>query len=428
MPRRIENFDALATSALRRDALAVAEAGYAAVDVGNALRRTLRIEEGQLRVGGKVFPLPKTGAYFVGVGKCAFAAAPAIESIFGEHLRSGVAIDVAEAPKGLAKIEALVGTHPLPSETNEAATKRLMEFLRGKTENDLVIMLISGGGSTLLCQPDAPMTCADESALWTGLTAKAATIQEINTVRKHTSRARGGWLAALAFPSTVVALVASDVPGNDVESISSGPTTLDSSTIADAQAVLERYGMSEDRITLIETPKENKYFDHTSNIVFLSNADALTAMKQKAMEIGYAAEIISNHFSGESRDVGRSVVERLRDTPAKTALLYAGESTVTLGAHNGAGGRSQELALSVLDSVGDDELILPFTSDGRDNTDHAGALSDGVTRAHANSLGLSASEYLETHRTYDFFKSTGDALITGYTGTNVSDLIIAMKQ
>lgn len=428
MPHRIENFDALATSALRRDALVIAEAGYAAADVGNALRRTIAVEEGLLRVNVGAFPLPETGVYFVGVGKCAFAAAPAIESIFGEHLRSGIALDVSEAPKGLAKIETLVGTHPLPSETNRAATKRIMEFLAGKTENDLVVMLISGGGSTLLCQPDAPMTCEDESALWSGLTAKGATIQEINTVRKHTSRARGGWLAALAFPSNIIALVVSDVPGNGIESISSGPTTLDSSTIAEAKAVLERYGMSADRVALIETPKESKYFERTSNVLFLSNADLLSAMKQKAGELGYAAEIVSDRFSGESRDVGRSVSEKLRAAPPKTALLYAGESTVTLGEHNGAGGRNQELALSALADVSDDELILPFTSDGRDNTDHAGALCDSVTRAHADSLGLSAGEYLATHRTYDFFESTGDALLTGYTGTNVSDLIIAIKQ
>lgn len=432
MTHRIQNFDALATDALREDALSIAEAGYAAVNTAATIERKLHIEGNELHIGDAVYPLAGRRIFFVGVGKCAFAAAEAIEKLFGEKLTGGIAFDVSSAlkPAGLKKIETYAGTHPLPSETNEQATKRIMEFLSGRAESDLVIMLISGGGSTLLCSHQAPMTCADESMLFSELTAHGARIQDINTVRKHISRARGGGLAAAAYPAEVISLIVSDVPGNDIEYIASGPTVLDSSTIADARAILARYDVASAANTeFIETPKEQKYFERVTNILFLTNRDALSAMKEEATARGYEAEIVDDHFAGEARDIGRAIVEKLHGAGAKTALLYAGESTVTLpSAALGAGGRNQEMALAALEDVRDDELILPFASDGHDNTDHAGAIGDRVTRTHALERTLSVKEYLDSHRSYDFFEATGDALLTGYTGSNVSDLIIAMKQ
>lgn len=429
MAHRIQNFEALATNALRTDALSIAEAGYAAIDVGSALSRTLHRENGELRItNDKTYPLTGRRIYFVGVGKCAFAAAVAIEKIFGDTLTGGVALDVSPlAPRVLSKIETYVGTHPLPSDVNEDATKRIMEFLAGRREDDLVIMLISGGGSTLLCSHEAPMTCLDESTLFTELTAKGASIQDINTVRKHTSRARGGGLAAAAYPAEVISLIVSDVPGNDIEYVASGATVLDTSTVADAKATLARYGITPTTIEFIETPKDPNYFERVTNILFLTNEDALAAMKEEAARRGYEAEIVDDNLTGEARDVGRAIVEKLHGVRAMTALLYAGESTVTLGAVHGVGGRNQEISLGALETLGDDELILPFASDGHDNTDLAGAIADAVTRTHALAHHLSVEACLDGHRAYDFFTATGDGLSTGYTGSNVSDLIIAMK-
>ncbi len=429
MAHRIQNFEELATNEMRGDALAIAEAGYAAIDIDTAVSVKVRVEGEELQISDRSYRLAGRHVFFVGIGKCAFAAAAAFEKVLGEHLTAGVALDVSPIPEALKKIEAYTGTHPLPSEVNEAATTRIMEFLAGRTEDDLVIMLISGGGSTLLCAHDAPMTCTDEGALWNELTARGATIQDINTVRKHTSRARGGGLARAAYPAEVVSLIISDVPGNSLETISSGPTVRDFSTSADARAVLARFDVVPgDTVTFIETPKEQNYFDRVTNILFLSNQDALIAMRGAAEERGYAAVVVDDHFAGEAREIGRSIVEKLHVAPAKSALLYAGESTVTLETEHGAGGRNQEMALAALGTLRDDELLLPFASDGHDNTDHAGAIADATTQEHATTQNLSIEEYLGGHRSYDFFAATGGALVTGYTGTNVSDLIIAMKQ
>ncbi|MBI5405752.1 DUF4147 domain-containing protein [Candidatus Kaiserbacteria bacterium] len=430
MRRTIQNFDALATSALRLDALEIAEAGYAAIDIGNALPRALCVEDGALRLGGRTFPLVGRRVFFVGVGKCAFAAAKAVKAILGNALESGIAFDVSSADiPELAKIEAYIGTHPLPSEANERATRRVIEFLSGRTKDDLVIVLISGGGSALLCLPPATMTCVDDGALWSALTARGASIQDINTVRKHTSRARGGGLAAAAYPAEIVSCIISDVPGDDIGYIASGPTALDTSTIADARAILARYGVaSASNVECIETPKDPKYFERVTNILLLSSRDALAAMKEEAERRGYAAVVENDRVTGEARDIGRAIATKIHDSPAKTALLYAGESTVTISASAGNGGRNQELALAALPELHTDELVLSFASDGHDNTDHAGAIADVNSFAHAQEKNLSPTEFLDEHRSYDFFLKTGDALLTGYTGSNVSDLIIAMKQ
>ncbi|MCR4275843.1 MAG: DUF4147 domain-containing protein [Candidatus Parcubacteria bacterium] len=451
MGHRIQNFEALAENELRTDALEIAEAGYAAINVGAALERKLRILNDELRSEGKTYSLLGRRIFFVGVGKCAFAAATALEELLGERLTGGIALAPLETPTGSrpglseslsltgrdvsssGKIEMFVGTHPLPSEVNEAATKRIIEFLAERRESDLVIMLISGGGSTLLCLHDAPMTCLDESTLFGELTAKGATIQDINTVRKHISLARGGALAKAAYPAEVVSLIVSDVPGNDIGFIASGPTVLDSSTVDDARAILAKYDITASaNIEFLETPKEQKYFDRVANVLFLSSQDALAAMKDEAEKRGYATAIIDDHFDGEARGTGRVVVEKLHDVPAKTALLYAGESTVMMDTMcpsiPGSGGRNQEMALAALEYLNPDELIMPFASDGHDNTDFAGAISDETTRVHALAKNVSVEEYLNAHRSYDFFTATGDALRTGYTGSNVSDLIIALKK
>lgn len=440
--RIIQNFDALATNALRADALAIAEAGYEAIQTGAVIRSKVRVSGDELHIGDAAYSLAGRGVYFVGVGKCAVSAGRAIEKILGDALMAGIALDVATGEQAnqkpeTGKLEVIIGTHPLPSEANVRATKRIMELLAGRAENDLVLMLISGGGSTLLCLPDGPMSCLDEGALFTELTERGAAIREINIVRKHTSRARGGALAVAAYPAEVIALIASDVPDNDIALVASGPTMLDSSTVADARAILETYGLAESAaIAFTETPKDPEYFKRVTNVLFLSNKDALLAMNSEAARLGYATVVADTPFTGEARDIGRGIVEILHDAATKTAFLYAGESTVTLDANAGAGpstslgtgGRNQEMALSVLEDIRDDELLLPFASDGRDNTDHAGAIADETTRAHAREQNLSIEEYLYAHRSYDFFKSSGDALQTGYTGSNVSDLIVALKK
>jgi glycerate 2-kinase len=429
MARVIQNFETLATNELRLTALSLAEAGYAAINTRAALVRDVRIENDELCIGDAVYPIAGRKIFFVGVGKCAIAAAAAIEPLLGDQLTAGIALDVANTDgHHLSKIAVYLGTHPLPSEINEHATRHIVDMLTGCTEDDIVLTLISGGGSTLLCLPEAPMTPADESRIFTALTAKGAAIEEMNTVRKHLSHARGGGLARAAYPAQVISLIISDVPGNNLEFISSGPTVRDDSTVDDAKAILDRYHIDQTNVTFIETAKDLTHFEKVTNTLFLTNQDALRAMHEEATRRGYTATIMTDTVTGEARDVGRAIVDALHTMSSKTVLLYGGESTVTLGEHPGSGGRNQEMALAVLADIHDDELLLPFASDGHDNTDHAGAIADSMTRAHADAHALSIDDALSRHCSYDFFTVSGDALITGYTESNVSDFIIGIKK
>lgn len=429
---QIQNAEALATTDLRRDALAIAEAGLGAINVEKVIRNKFHVSDDKLHIGDAVFTIANRNIYFVGVGKCAIAGAHAIETLLGDALMGGVALDVSAPDQNrLTKIETYIGTHPLPTEVNEKASRRILEFLSGRSPDDLVIMLISGGGSTLLCLHGGAMTCTDESDLFNELTARGAPIRDINTVRKHISKARGGALAAAAYPAEVISLIVSDVPGNDIATIASGPTVRDASTVADARTIIAKYGVSAiTNLELMETPKEYSYFERVTNILFLTNEDALTAMRDEAIRRGYTATIVHDHFAGEAHEIGHTVMERLHVAAAKSALFYAGESTVMLGPSTlvGAGGRNQEMALSALADIHEGELLLPFASDGRDNTDHAGAIADETTQAHMREKNIPREEYLDAHRSYDFFTTSEDALVTGYTGSNVSDLIIALKK
>jgi len=424
----IRNFEELATIKEREDALAIAEAGYENVNTENAILRKMRIENEELVVEDRRYPLAGRRVFFVGIGKCAIVAGRTIEQLLGERLTAGVALDVSAMEGGLTKIETYIGTHPEPSDVNRRATERIVGFLSQCREDDLVLMLISGGGSALLCLHDAPMTCLDERTLFDELTSHGASIQELNTVRKHISKARGGGLAKAAYPAEVIGLIISDVPGDNFQYIASGPTTQDDSTVADARAVLAHYEIQPPAgVAFIETPKESKYFERVTNLLLVTGRDALDAMRAEAARLGYAATVVDEHFADAARDIGRSVAAKLHDAPSRSAFLYAGESTVTLGEEHGKGGRNQEMALATLDDVRVDEIILPFASDGHDNSDHAGAIADQVTREHAEQRNLSISEHLSAHTSYDFFTTTGDFLNTGHTGSNVSDLIIAIK-
>lgn len=429
MEHIIQNFDALAVNPTRVNALSIAEAGYAAIDIGAAITRRLHIEGDKLFIDEAAHALAGRRIFFIGVGKCAIAAAGAIERLLGDRLTAGIALDVSSLEHhDLTRVEAYIGTHPLPSEVNERATERIAELLSHSVANDLMIMLISGGGSTLLCLHEESLSSLDEAALFTKLTAQGASIHDINIVRKHTSLARGGGLAKAAYPAEVISLIISDVPGNDMGLIASGPTVLDTSSIDDARAILAKYQIPHaDTVAFIETPKKDEYFERVTNILFITNRNALFAMQSEAVQRGYSATIMDDRISGEAREVGLTLTEALHTSPAKTVVLYAGESTVTLPPYSGTGGRNQEMALSALTDIREDELLLPFASDGHDNTDHAGVIADATTRAHADALDLSIERHLADHRSYDFFTATGDALQTGYTGSNVSDLIIAIK-
>lgn len=426
--KMLNNFEDLAITPLRQAALNIAEAGLAAIATPAVIRRLVFLEDDILRIGDNDYNLEKINqVLFVGIGKCALEAAREVESILGGRLFGGIAVDVHQGR--LEKIESYAGTHPFPSEQNIDITKKIIGLLSGLTEKDLVIFAISGGGSTLLCQPQ-DMTCYNEADLLKILFEKGATIQEINTIRKHLSLARGGYLAKYLYPARGIALVFADVPGDNFEFVASGPTVKDTTTAAEAAAVIQKYDVEKVcgfSCNLIETPKDDIYFQNINNILAVSNKTALAAMAAKAGELGFSSEIKTAVLTGEARNIGKEIAENLNTITQKKALLYGGETTVTVK-KSGRGGRNQELALAALPALKEGEAVLVLASDGRDNGEYAGAIVDSETNKKASALNLAPVEFLENNQSTDFFEKTGDFLMTGDTGSNVSDLVIAIKE
>jgi hydroxypyruvate reductase len=396
------------------------------------MRRAVSLEGATLCVAGEAVPLAPSGRLrLVAVGKCATAAAAALCDLLGPKLFYGIVLDVAEAARlPLGDVQVLHGTHPMPSAANVEATRSILRFLEGGRPEDVVLCVVSGGGSTLLCLPPGGSTFEDERAALEALFRAGASIQEINTVRKHSSLARGGQLARAARPARVIGLIFSDVPGGTLDLVASGPTVRDPSTVTDAERVLERYGLpaaGSARFPLIETPKDPADFSRVHNAVVVSNEVALSAMAASAKREGFAAEVRTATLSGEAREVARQVARDLHAAPSGTALLYGGETTVTVrGA--GRGGRNLELALAALDALGDDELVLTLATDGRDNGDLAGAIADAVTRRDAQRAGADPATFLAANDSYGFFARVPHALETGPTGANVADLIVALRR
>lgn len=429
MGAKVKNFDELALSDSRKLALTLVEAGLAAINTEAAIKSAVRIEGGTLHVKDEAFPLTAIDRLFVvGVGKCSNEAAAALESVLGDRIHDGIIVDV-RCDKPLKKIRPCKGDHPFPTEGNINFTKDLIAMLGGMTERDVVLMIISGGGSTLLCQPKTH-TCEQESDMLHYLFESGATIQEINTVRKHLSLARGGFLAKYAYPAQVATLIFSDVPGDPLGYVASGPTIKDTSRVSDAAHVLHKYEIWKrsdfSMGGLIETPKEDKYFEKVRNILLVSNSTALAAMAAAAQAAGLFSNILTSVLQGEAKDVGRHIVQDLHEAAPRTARLYGGQTTVTLTGM-GRGGRNQELALSALRFVEEGEVIVSFASDGQDNSKAAGAICDTITMGKAKKLPLDPETYLAGHDSHTFFSQTKDLIITGYTGANVSDLIIAIK-
>lgn len=427
--RIIKNFDELAVTPARTALLSIVEAGLEAIQTPRVVECAVILEGDVLTVAGTAYDLTMyEDVYVIGVGKCAVDAATALEEILGDRIAAGAVLDVREAEQPLAHIQTLVGTHPFPSAQNITHTRKLLDIAERAGDHDLVLVVISGGGSALLTQPKTH-TAHDEAKLIEHLFKGGATIEDLNTVRKHLSEARGGHLAAAAFPATVVSLLFSDVPGNDIHTISSGPTVMDESTLADARAVLEKYHAERcgfDPKHLFETPKVESMFTHVRNKLVLTNETALTAMQARAKDVGYAAMIRDTDIRGEAREVGKLMADELHAARPRTVLLYGGETTVTIEGP-GKGGRNEELSLGALAHLTEHELVLSVASDGRDNTEYAGGIADAETKRLASNESLDPANFLYTNDSFTFFHTLKQGVNTGYTGANVADLMVAMK-
>lgn len=384
----------------------------------------------------------------IGGGKAGAPMVQALDEILGPRL-SGGWVNVKEGhlvDAGVPAVTVHEAGHPIPDEAGRLGAQRILELAQQAGERDLVFCLISGGGSALLPLPAEGITLGDLQALTDALLRCGATINEFNTVRKHCSQIKGGQLARAAFPATVVSLILSDVVGNPLDVIASGPTVPDTSTFADAYGVLAHYGIVDavpERIVahlrsgmrgeVAETPKEgDPVFERVHNVIVGSNAIAAQAALAAAQEMGLHALLLSTYIEGEAREVGKvaagiakSLVAEGRPLPRPACVIAGGETTVTLRG-TGKGGRNQELALAAALALDGWEgvTLVTLATDGSDGpTDAAGAIVRGDTVSRARQVGLSAVDFLARNDSFTFFDHLGDLVRTGPTNTNVNDLL-----
>ncbi len=394
--------------------------------------------------------------YVAGFGKAACPMARALEDTLGDLITTGIVITKYGHSKNhkskvrsqKLNIKALEAGHPIPDENGVTGTDEIIKLLRSADETTLVVCLISGGGSALLVSPYEGITLNEKQEVTQLLLKAGANISELNTVRKHISRVKGGRLAEIAYPAKIISLILSDVIGDRFDVIASGPTSPDTTTYADALKVLEKYGLIDQAPKIVievlrkgakglipETPKEgDKIFNNVGNIIIGSNKIAIDTARNKAEEFGFHTEIISSELTGEARDVGKLLAEEARKRGSAEAqknkktvcLISGGETTVTVkGA--GLGGRNMELALAFATEIEGLEgiTLLSAGTDGTDGpTDAAGAIVDGTTVKKAKAAGLDPVEYLANNDSYNLFRKIDGLLITGPTGTNVMDLQI----
>lgn len=421
-----KNFKELSRTQPRADALTILEAGYAAIETKAIIRGLVSYDNEVLTIrDASINRGDFRHLFVVGVGKCAFQAAEELEVILGDIITDGVIIDIQGGV--LERLTSYVGSHPLPSDANVTAAQAVVDLVAGATERDIVLCVISGGGSALLCLPHQ-VKCEELVRITHALMEAGATIQEINTVRKHLSDIQGGQLAKLAYPARVISLIFSDVPGDDLSMVASGPTVRDVTTQEDAAVILSRYNILDTcklpDCEIVETPKEEHFFSNVSNIIAVNNVTALTAMKQCAEHLGYAVIDAGHAIQGEAKEVGRVLLDQLKP---KTVVLGAGETTVTIIGPAGDGGRNQEVVLATLPLLKEQQVFISAASDGEDFGPHAGAIADETSLPRAQAAGLDASQALLEHNSSPFFKTLGDLLETGKTGSNVSDLFIALQ-
>jgi hydroxypyruvate reductase len=425
-------------------------AALQAVEPGEAVRRHLRRAGRRLTAAGRDYDLAAFRRVFLlGVGKASPAMAGAAEAVLGAELTGGLVIAKqlqkykTKNKKGTAEggIAIMEGGHPVPDERSLAAGEKALELVAALRPDDLLVCLISGGGSALMTAPPAGVTLADLQALTATLLACGARIDEINTLRRHLDRVKGGGLARQANGAAILSLILSDVVGNPLEAIASGPTAPDPSSKDEARAVIDRHALEQKAPAAIlsalerglETPKPGDgIFSRVQNLLVGSNLLAAQAALKQAQEEGFHPYLLRTDLQDEARQAAFELATFLRQAkqtgqpvPPPACIVAGGETTVTLCPHPGRGGRNTELALAAAIELADfpGVLLAALATDGEDGpTDAAGAVVTGETFRRALGLGLNPPEYLAHNDSYTFFAGLDDLLKPGPTGTNVNDL------
>lgn len=438
----------------RRVGIEVVEAVLRAADPGDLLRSKVNVKSDVLTIDGYTFDLKSYGKIIVvGGGKASGEMARVLESLLGSRISSGIVNVPYDASSSKSKIiKFQPAGHPIPDESGMRGAQDMLGLVDQTGKEDLVICLISGGGSSLMPLPRGDITLNEKRVVTDSLLKSGATISEINTVRKHISDFKGGWLAKRAYPSTVVNLILSDVLGDPLDFIASGPTVPDSTTFDDAIVILKRYDLWEkmprsvERLLLDgqdgvieETPKDrDNVFEKVYNVVVGNNRSATLAACNRLRDADVSPLLLTTSLEGEARHVGTMLASIAKEVKASgnplsrpCGIVAGGESTVKV-VGSGKGGRNQEIALSAAFGIVrmDGVVVVSFGTDGIDGpTDAAGALVDGKTIARSEECKLDAKKFLANNNSYDFFSELNDLIFTGPTKTNVNDvsLIIALK-
>lgn len=421
----------------RREAIrAILRAALDGAEPWQCVTSAISVVADILQIGGQVFRLSEVGKIkVVAFGKAAPAMAAGVWDVLGERIDEGIVISKFAAERELPGFEYITGGHPVPNENSLKAAARVFEVVSNLSANDLVIYLISGGGSALITSPIAGINLTDFQALTGMLLGCGAKIDEINTLRRVLDEVKGGGLAKVASPAQQVSLILSDVIGSPLEGIASGPTVKNPTGLAEARQVIEKYEfkakLPKSIVDALKRNLEPEDAVYGEALVIGSNQISAEVARQKAEQEGFHASIITTSLQGEASRVGavfattsRATVLAMPERPL--CLIAGGETTVTLGDKPGMGGRNLETALAAVEFLsGAEELLLvTLATDGDDGpSGAAGAVVSGATATRAKALGIDPETHLGRHSSLDFFNALGDSLITGPTGTNVNDLI-----
>lgn len=435
---------------LRQHAREIFAAGLAAVDPAQAIRRHVQRTGKTLSIGKVQYDLADyRHVYVIGGGKAGAAMAQGIEELLGEHLTAGMVNVKYGHCLPTSKISLHEAGHPVLDDAGVLGTQRMFDLVRSADRLDLIIGLLSGGGSALLVAPADGVTLPEKQEMTTQLLRCGAPIQAMNALRKHLSRIKGGQLAKLASQATLATLIISDVIGDDLDTIASGPTVPDRSTFRDCINIAQRYTLERTlpvsiwtrlqrgaRGEIADTPKAgDRAFIRTQNLIIASNALAVSAALHKAHALGYHSLLLSTFIEGETREAAvfhaaiiKEILHSGQPLTPPACIISGGETTVTVRG-SGLGGRNQEFVLAAACELAGVENVVVFSAgtDGTDGpTDAAGAIADGNTYQKAQNLQMDPLTYLQHNDSYHFFESCGDLVKTGPTHTNVMDLRILL--
>lgn len=421
----IKNYNELNISPERKVLLDLIESALESVQPENVFGKNIRLEENILSIKDQAYNLDDySNIYILGFGKGSARNSKLLENLLGERLTGGYVIDTQE--ESFSKIQFTLGTHPVISAQNVDFTLNVMDKLSGLSEKDLVLVVVCGGGSAMFEHPHS-ISLAQKINAEKLLLKSGADITEMNIVRQHLSDVKGGGLAQILYPAKVTTLIFSDVIGNDIMFIASGPTVKNDRTIDDALEIINKYNLSNEinlpREAFIENPKDDKYFTNVTNTIILSNLTLLDTLEEKAKEFNISCKRYSDRLKGFAHEVA---IELFSNAPEKGILIAAGEATVAVKG-NGKGGRNQETALEALKLIDENTLFASVASDGWDFTDAAGAIADKFTKQKAHELSLNIDNYLENNDSYSFFEKINSQIKTGRLPSNVADFMILFK-